>query len=140
MSILNQVGVGLFYFFSLPVRFVLFIVNYLVNLIYDWQLLKSHIISLLFLIFIYCLFGYIYCWIFEMTYFKFFKGTIFPIIGFFILIIQGIIYIFFIPYHIYITLTETFSYIIKIVVKLYEWIYNIVMAFINMEDYLLNDV
>jgi len=140
MSILKDGAVGLFYFFSIPLRFVLYIFNYLVNLIYDWELLKSHIISLIFLIIIYCLFGAIYCWIFEMTYFKFFKGTIFPIIGFFILIIQGIIYIFFIPYHIYITLTETFSYVIKIIVKLYEWIYNIVMTFINMEDYLLNSV
>jgi hypothetical protein len=140
MSILTDGVVGLFNLILLPLTFLLYIFNYLVNLIYDWELLKSHIISLLFIIAIYCLFGYIYCWIFQMTYFKFFKGTIFPIIGFFILIIQGIIYIFFIPYHIYITLTETFNYVIKIIVKLYEWIYNIVMAFINMEDYLLNDV
>ena len=140
MGVIKDVGGGVFYVLSLPFRLVYNIIVYIINLFYDWQLLKSHIISLIYLIIIYCIFGAIYCSIFEMSYLKFFEGTIFPIIGLGILIIQGIIYIFFIPYKLYVTITETFSYIIQIISKLYQWFYSIINAVVNMESYLLNNL
>ena len=113
---------------------------YLIKTLTDLYLLRRYVLYLLTIIIFYVVIGFIYCSVFKISYIKFLQSTIFPIIGMIILIIQGIIYVFFIPYHIYTIVLNTFDYAIQILKNIYNWIYNFIYTLINMEDYLLNSV
>ena len=80
------------------------------ELLTNWNLLRNYLLSIFFIVIMYLLIAVIYCSIFKIAYIKFFQSTIFPIIGLIILIIQGIIYIFFLPYYIFVVVKNTFEY------------------------------
>jgi len=120
------------------ISYILSAFLYLFELITNSNTLKQFAISLFLGIFIYLLIATIYCSVFRVSYVKFFKYTIFPVIGMIILIIQGIIYIFFIPYHIYVVIKDTFHHIIQIITIFFNWISDIINTTLNIEDYILN--
>lgn len=79
-----------------------------------------------------------YCYLFHIRYIKFIQATIFPIIGMIMLIIQGIIYIFFIPYNIVNVIKDTFAHTFQVLSVIIDWLYNFINITLNIEDYLLN--
>lgn len=108
------------------------------DILTNWKLLSYYITVVLIIIGLYLIVMYIYCRIiFNIDYSKFIKATLFPIVGMIILIIQGIIYIFFIPYNIVLVIKDTFTYIFQIISILFNWLYNFIKTILNIESYLL---
>lgn len=102
------------------------------------QLFYYYLTMILAMIIIYTLVMVCYCYLFHIAYIKFIQATIFPIIGMIMLIIQGIIYIFFIPYYIFIVIKDTFAHTFQVISVFINWIYNFIDTTLNIEDYLLN--
>lgn len=117
---------------------ILSYITYPIEVLTNWNLIKFYLFSILLIVLVYVIIGLIYCSVFKVAHIKYFQNTIFPIIGLFLLIIQGIIYIFFIPYHIFVVIIETFRYIIEIIKKIYNWLYNLINITLNIDDYILN--
>lgn len=121
------------------VAYILSFFLYPYQLLTNWNIFKRFILTILFIVILYFGFGYIYCKLFKIAYIKYLESTIFPIIGMILLIIQGIIYIFFIPYYIYVVVIDTFQHALQVLSVLYKWVYNLIDTTINMEDYLLDN-
>ena len=125
---------ALFDFFK---YFLISIVNFILGF-FDLEILKYYFIRLVLIIIAYLITGWIYCKIFKISYIKYLKNTIFPIIGFIILIIQGIIYIFFIPYKLFEVFNKTFNYAINIIKFIFKWILEFINIIFSIETYILN--
>lgn len=121
-------------------NYILIKLLFVIQIFLDFRLLKLYLSYLLFILLLYTIIAIIYCWRFNLSYQKFFENTFFPIIGLVILIIQGIIYIFFIPYHIFFIIKDTFYYVIKVITKIYDYIYNFIYTILHIEDYLLYSI
>lgn len=120
--------------------YILGLITFPLHVLTNPELLKYYALCLFTIIIMYLVFATIYCSFFKISYMKFFKSTIFPIIGIFILIIQGIIYLFFVPYHIFITIKNTFHYFISIIKVIYKWIHKIIYTTLTIDDYILNNL
>ena len=102
--------------------------------------IKYYTLSLLTIIIMYLVISGIFCSIFQISYTKFFKSTIIPIVGIFILLIQQIINLFYLPYNVSVIVINTFHYFTDIIKIIYKWINNLIYTTLNMEDYVLNNL
>lgn len=118
--------------------------NIIIIILYPLQLFTSIIklkkfLTILFLIcLVYFIIGYIYIKIYKTDFKKFFKITIYPIIGIILMIIQTIVNIFYIPYNIYLIIKETFNHIITSINIVYKLLISFIYAILNIDSYLLD--